>query len=256
MLSVILRGTPIMQIISRLVCWFGLLTVLLTLVQGAGAREAFVIHGLLIQSQAGGRIPQVAIRDIRSRAVAMSDELGGISIKVTVGDTLQFAKTGFAVTKIVVVSQADLLVTMQAEIALKEVSIKEKSVARDQQELVNNYREKGLYFDGSPPLLLFNPISGSPLTGLHELLGKDAANERRYLHFARNEQQEAYIDKRFTSSLVKSITNLQDTELPAFMDNCRPRYDDLTTWSDYQLQLYIRAAFAKWQADKSTQPAE
>jgi len=178
--------------------------------------------------------------------MAMTDQTGVFSIMAAVGDTLEFSKLGYALRRSTVINSADVVVGLQEQKVLTEIVIKDRSVQYEQNALLANYREKGLYFDGSPPLAIFNPISGSPLTGLHELLGKDAAYERRFIKFTHDEQTSAYIDSRFTRSLVKSITNLREEELTGFMDGCRPDYEDLKTWSDYQLRKYIKAAFGKW----------
>jgi hypothetical protein len=117
MLSVVLLAGVYMRTQYRLVCWFSCLPTLLGLVQQVTAQQVFMIHGLVIQAQTNGRISVVTIRDLRSNDIAMSDELGGFSIKAVAGDTLQFGKTGFAVTKLVIINPGDLVVTMGAEIA-------------------------------------------------------------------------------------------------------------------------------------------
>lgn len=232
---------------SRLVC-FALLYNLLSLT--VSGQQVFTIRGIVTSKETGDRISQVQVHDLRSNAFMMSDEFGVFSIKAATDDTLQFSKPGYTVRELAIFNSADVVVELQNEIVLKEIVIKDKTIASEQNAAIANYREKGLYFDGSPPLAIFNPISGSPLTGLHELLGKDAANERHFIGFIRDDEQAAYIDNRFTSSLVKSITHLPENEITGFMDACRPGYSDLKTWSDYQLQQYIKTAFVKWQKKK------
>ena len=70
------------------------------------------------------------------------------------------------------------------------------------------YRSKGLYFDGRPPLWLFSPFGGSPLTAFYELFSQDARNERHFIKFSKDEMEAIAVDRRYTKALVKQVTNL------------------------------------------------
>lgn len=209
--------------------------------------QSFIVKGLILKDKASERISGVQIVSQKTRDIAVSNYLGNFSIKTSMGDTLQFNKTGYLSEKMVVVNSNDLLIYLKPVVLLNEVVIKDKTALLRQKEIVNSYRAKGLYFDGRPPLIIFNPLSGSPLTGFHELFGKDAADERRFIHFSQNEHQAEEIDKRYTKELVKNITHLPDEELLIFMDAYRPSYSNFKNWNDYQLYQYIQSSFEAWQ---------
>jgi len=170
----------------------------------------------------------------------MSDELGGFSIKTAVGDTLLFNKTGYAPLKQVVTGPTDIVVYMQPVVVLQGVTIKSESSKQELKDVITTYRSKGLYFDGKPPLSLFSPFGGSPITGFYELFSRDAKNERRFIKFSKEESEAITVDGRYTRSLVKRVTNLSDEDVIKFMQQYRPSYEDIQAWNDYELIAHIK----------------
>lgn len=232
----------IMHLIKKITC------VVLTgyYLQSSAFAQVLNAGGIVYNKSSSVRISQAIITDLKSRVVMISDDLGRFSIKTALGDTLLITKESYTSQKIVIANVNDLVIYMQPVIKLNEVTIKGKTNKQELNEIVNSYRSKGLYFDGKPPIGVFNPISGSPLTGFHELLGKDAADERRFIRFSKNEKEAIEIDKRYTKELVKSITKLLDDEITKFMDEFRPSNTDINKWNDYQLINYIKKSLAAY----------
>ena len=68
---------------------------------------------------------------------------------------------------------------------------------------------------------------------------------RRTLAFQRRlilEEQDKYIDHRFTQYLAKKITHLSSPELDSFMVKYRPSYYFTRSSSDYDFEEYIKLA--------------
>lgn len=57
------------------------------------------------------------------------------------------------------------------------------------------------------------------------------------------EEQDKYINHRFTKLLVKKLTNIDSSRLEDFMQLCRPSYDLLTTMNDIELGYYIEQCY-------------
>lgn len=229
---------------------YSILIIFLCLHSFSYAQQVLNIKGIVLKKGSAERISQATITDMNSQVVMMSDELGGFTIKAVQGDSLLINKNGYASQKIAVVDANDLVVSMQTAIQLKEVTIKGKTTKQELNEVVNTYRSKGLYFDGKPPWWTFIPFGGSPITGLYELFSKDAANERRFMRFSKNESEAVEVDRRYTKDLVKSVTKLPDEEVVKFMITFRPSYEDMKEWNDYQLIQYIKKNLAYYQKNK------
>ena len=167
----------------------------------------------------------------------MSDELGGFNIPASKGDTLLFKKTGYTEQKQVVTGPNDIVVYMQPIIVLQQVNIQGQSTKQELNSVMNDYRSKGLYFDGHPPLMAF---IASPITAFYELFSADAVNERHFAKFSKNELEAIEVSKRYTPQLVKQITHLSDDDVVKFMQQYTPSYEDMRGWNDYELISHIK----------------
>ena len=183
----------------------------------------------------------------------MSDELGGFSIPASKGDTLLFRKTGYTDQKQVVAGPNDIIVYMQPIIVLPQVTIQGQSTRQELNGVMNDYRSKGLYFDGHPPLMAF---IASPLTAFYELFSADAINERHFAKFSKNEMEAIEVSKRYTPQLVKQVTNLSDEDVVKFMQQYTPSYEDMRIWNDYELIKHIKHYLEYFKNHKDGVPSE
>jgi len=199
--------------------------------------------GTIYRKISDNRLAGVLVNNLRNGTTALSDAFGNFSINVNTKDTLQFSMKDYALQKQVFAGYS-MVIYMQPEIKLDEITIKGQTKKKELNEVINGYRNKGLYFDGKPPLIIFNPINGSPLTGFHELFGKDAANERRFAKFIKKDLEAGEVDRRYNKQVVMRVTSLKDTiEALKFIDHWRPSFTDLKTWSDYELIKNIKAKY-------------
>lgn len=206
----------------------------------AAAQEA---TGTAYRKISNSRLNNVIITNLNSGTVAISDALGNFVIKATVYDTLQFNKKDFTLQKQQYHGYA-VIAYMQPEIKLAGVTVTGQTKKKELNEIVKGYRNKGLYFDGRPPLIIFNPINGSPITGFYELFGKDARNERRFIKFMKKEVAASEIERRYNKLLVMQVTGLNDTTAAIkFMDFWSPSLNELKTWADYDLIKQINAKY-------------
>lgn len=62
-----------------------------------------------------------------------------------------------------------------------------------------------------------------------------------------SDEQNKYIDHRYTKYLVKRLTNLDGDELNKFMDFYRPSYDEVLMMNDLELGYYIEQCFKNYE---------
>jgi hypothetical protein len=206
------------------------------------AQQALTIKGIIFKKSTPDRISQAIVTDLKTQTLMMSDELGGFSIKASIGDTLQITKTGYTPQKIAVTSNNDQVVYLQPVIELNQVTIKSQSKQQELNEVMKEYRSQGIYNNGkSLPVWQF---INSPITAFYNLFGKAPAQARRFAEYAKNEQEASVVDRRYTKELVKSVTKMSsDDEVEKFMVAYRPSYDKMKEWNDYQLIEYIKKSF-------------
>ena len=64
------------------------------------------------------------------------------------------------------------------------------------------------------------------------------------------QEQDKYIDHRFSKQFVRKITKLQPPELDSFMIHYRPEYGFLQTVNDLELGYYIEKSFEHYKANR------
>ncbi|MDO3628488.1 hypothetical protein [Mucilaginibacter sp. BT774] len=218
------------------------------------AQQTLTIKGIIFKKSTPDRISQAIVTDLKTQTLMMSDELGGFSIKASIGDTLQIAKAGYTPQKIAVVNNSDLVVYLQPVIELNQVTIKGQSKQQELNEVMKEYRSQGIFNNGkSLPVWQF---INSPITAFYNLFGKAPAQARRFAEYAKNEQEASAVDKRYTKELVKSVTKMPDDEIDKFMVAFRPSYENVKEWNDYQLIQYIKKEFAYYQKNKDRPEAK
>jgi len=68
----------------------------------AFAQQVLDIKGIVFKKSSSERISQALVTDLKSQTLMMSDELGGFSIKASVGDTLLITRSNYTPQKIVI----------------------------------------------------------------------------------------------------------------------------------------------------------
>ncbi|WP_428327501.1 hypothetical protein [Mucilaginibacter sp.] len=212
----------------------------------ASAQETFTLQGVISRNISTERLAQVIITNLRSKDIMMSDQLGWFTIKAAVGDTILFKKRDYADLRITINAKQDIPVYMTPVITLNEVRVNGQSKKQELNEIMGDYRKKGTFYDGKPPVLSFLT---SPLTGIYELFGKTPGQARRFARDTKSELEYAEVRRRYNINIVKRVTNTTDTVAKKFMEYYTPSFEDLKGWNDYELIKHIRASYAYY--DKS-----
>jgi len=129
---------------------------------------------------------------------------------------------------------------------LKEVKIMPRSYKRDS---IQNRLDYAKAFDFKKPgISLSNPSSGAFGVGLDLDAFINMFNfrkNRRMAHFQQRliqEEQDKFIDHRFTKALVRKITKLSGPEQDDFMKKYRPSLEFTSMATDYEFAEYIKLA--------------
>jgi hypothetical protein len=217
----------------------------------ATSAQQIVVKGLLFKKASQERMAQVTINNKQANGFAISDDFGRFQITASIGDTLVFNKFDYTTLYYVVYSPAEVVLYLQPIVLLNSVTIKGESKKHEINDVVNDYRKKGLYFDGRPPITAFSPFGGPILTGFYELFGKDARNERHFIKITREETDRLEVNKRYTPALIKHVTGeTDDKEIQAFKDMFTPSVSDIREWNDYQLIAYIKKSYDYYKGNK------
>ncbi|HTI59520.1 hypothetical protein [Mucilaginibacter sp.] len=239
-----------MRLHFRILC---VLTGFLGLCDITFAQQAIKLKGVIFRKSSTERVSQVLINDLDNKNIMMSDDLGMFSINTAIGDTLLISKKGYTPVTITVQSKDDLSLYLQPVVELNQVTIKGETKKQELNDVMKQYRSQGIFYDGkSLPVFAF---LNSPLTGFYNLFGKKPREARHFAAYAKTELENNEVDKRYTKTLVQSVTKLPNEEVTKFMQVYTPSYQDIIQWNDYQLITYIKKNFAFYKKHKG-QPSQ
>ncbi|MBV9961729.1 MAG: hypothetical protein JO072_05730 [Parafilimonas sp.] len=190
----------------------------------------------------------------------ISDSLGRYSIEVKRNDSIWFSYLNkqtvkYPVDTITHPQSFDIALYVDAR-WLPEVRVKTKDYKLDSIEnrqtyaKAFNYRKPGLRF--SPSQNASNYVPGSVTAGLDldEIVNTFRFRRNRELYALQQrliqDEQDKYIDHRYTKLLVKKLTNLDGQELITFMNFYRPTYDELQLMNDIELGYYIEQCYKNY----------
>ena len=204
-----------------------------------------VIRGVVFHKGTSVRVAGASVRNLNQKLLTQTDRLGTFSLVAAIGDTLTVSAEGFLEQKLAVSSYKDLLIQLARTVQLSEVEITGQSKKQELDEIKRQYRRKGSYYGGKPPLLSY---IFTPLTALYELVGKTPGQARRFNKYYSRELQESEIERRFNARSVGSLTGYEGADLRNFMKTYRPRFEQVAVWADYDLVNYVRKSVVAFEA--------
>ena len=204
---------------------------------GFAQTQPSFVQGLVMEKSFSSKIPGVSVLNKSSGISTLSNELGLFRIEAKAGDTLSLSKQGYADLIVPLLELSDKVLVLQALIRLSEVRVEAQSKKQELEEVRAQYRKKGSYFAGKPPLLAY---FFKPLTALYELIGKTPGQARRFNTYYTKELQQLEIDRRFNAFSVGKVTGLDGEDLQNFIQLYRPEYQEFATWDEYALIRYMK----------------
>lgn len=219
------------------------LTLLVVLACVAHAQQNFLIKGLVFQKGGTSRVENVNITVKGTKNIIKTDEWGNFMLEVSIGDTLLFNKVNYEETEKVIDAKQNLVIYLNKAIALNEVVVREQSKSKQQQEILDGYRSKGVFYNGEPPILAY---IFAPLTALHELLGTDANNARKFGNYIQRENAQSKVDQHFNETVIRKAIKIPDAELVEFMYLYRPKPEEVLYWNYYDDMNYVKKSYEKF----------
>lgn len=210
------------------------------------------ISGMVVDADTKTGLPAVTIINKRTQSGTLSTESGRFLIEAQPGDTIEFSMLSYYKKEVVApLENTSINVYMPKRIfGLQEVNVRGRNYHQDS---LATRQEYGKYFNYKKPgaLDVLKTLPANPVTALTYLMPSKA--RKRKEHFRDQLQyweKEKFIDYRYSPELVQKMTKLESPELDTFMLHYRPGYHFLETATDYDLLLYIKQSFERYQQDK------
>ena len=241
-------------------CFFLLVTI--------SARSQFVITGTVSDYYSKAPLTAVTVQTTLGR-YTISDSLGRYSIYVGKKDSVWFSYLNkqtqkYPVDTIAHPQSFDIALYVDVrwlpEVRVQTRDYRFDSVTnRETYAKAFNYRKGGLRFSQSTPTAQsYVPGSVTAALDLDEIINAFRfKRNREMLAFQQRllqEEQDKYIDHRYSKYLVNQLTSLKGEELDYFMNFYRPSYDELQLMNDLELGYYVEQCYKNYVYLKEHKP--
>ena len=205
-----------------------------------------------------GRMPVESVMVFTKYSSTQTDSLGRYLITIQAKDSLTFSLFGkntqkFALDQIEDQSNFNIMIHVTG-FDLPEVRVRNSYYRYDS---IQNRMDYAKYFNYEPPgLKLSNQQNffgnGGVTIGfdVNEIINMFRFKRNRNLQFLQNrllrQEQEKYINYRFTKRFVQKLTKLDGIRLEVFMEYCKPSYPTLALLNDLELGYFIQQKFIQF----------
>lgn len=208
------------------------------------AKSQIWLTGKVYDSTRMVTIPSVKVTTKKGE-IAFTDSIGRYGINVGKDDSVSFTYRGkstnyFPVKQINYPSGFDiaLQITIQDRYqTLREVVVIGKSYRQDSIENRQRYRKIFEFETGGLQLTSSGNLDPNSLIGAFKFRKNKVM--RGFQSRLVIEEQQKFIDSRFSKSLVRQITGLKERDLERFMKLWRPTYELVAFAEEYQFYQYI-----------------
>lgn len=206
-----------------------------------------------------GRRPIESVVVNSSSNRTLTDSLGRYLITVKSKDSIWFSLFGKNTQKYSLDTIEDLhnfnIMIHVTGYDLPEVRVRNSYYKLDS---IQNRTDYAKYFNYQPPGLklsnqqnMFGPNGLTVGFDLDEIINMFRFKRNRNLQFLQNrllsQEQEKYVNYRFTKKFVQKLTHLEGPALEKFMLYCRPDYSVLGLLNDLELGMFIEKKYINYQ---------
>ncbi len=190
-----------------------------------------ILKGSVFEAKSPRKLANVFVRDINSKEISLTDNLGNFTIRTLINHTLVFSSPGYVSDTLYLVD----LRPKKIELVIQGISLREVNVTSTRSF---NPREE------YPDVYEKSKFALSP----SRIFGKESKNARRLKHYFELEADERQIDSIFNAAYVSSVVPLKGQELENFMSMYRPSLAFLKKTPHSSLTLYINDSYKKFMA--------
>jgi hypothetical protein len=191
----------------------------------------------------------------------ITDSMGKYSITVSSNDSIWFTLIGkttmkYPVDTISNTENFNVMLHLRA-FDLPDVVVRNSYYRFDS---IQNRKENAKYFDFKKPTLRlstnpnYNPGGLTAGFDLNEIINMFRVRRNNSLLYLQRrllmQEQEKYIDSRFTKSFVRKITKLSSPELDTFMVRYRPDYETILRLNDLEFAYLVNKNYERYRSER------
>lgn len=226
--------------------------------------QTYTLNGTVYDYFSKRPLDAVSIQS-SSGLYAISDSLGKFTIRVSKNDSIWFSYLSkktlkYPIDTISNFSNFEIALYVDAAwlpaVKVHNNNYKQDSLAnRSEYAKAFNFKKPGVRFNSTPSS---SYVPGGLTAGfdLDELINMFRFRRNREMLSMQErliqEEQEKYVNHRYTKYLVGKLTSLKGSALDSFIEMSKPSYDLLITMNDLELGYYIEKSFELYKSRSSS----
>ncbi len=222
--------------------------------------QSIYISGTVYDISARRPLEAVAVMSTSGNGV-ITDSMGRYSIRVPLKDSIWFSLIGKSTMKYSVdtISNTDnfnVMIHVRAfdlpDVKVRNNYYKFDSVQnRKDYAKIFDFKKPGLRLSNNPG---YNPGGVTVGFDLDEIINMFRFKRNKSLLNLQNrllqQEQDKYVDHRYTKPFVRKLTKLNPPDLDIFMRRYRPDYEVVQLMNDLELGYYIQKTFEIYKSEK------
>jgi len=231
--------------------------ILLLLIATSSRAQTFLLKGTVYDSSRINPLEAVSVLTTAGRGTATNSQ-GKYEIEVTLKDSIWFSYLNkptvkYPVLKITDFTQFDLSLRVNVT-EMKEVKVMPRNYKLDS---IRNRIEYEKIFNFHRPNVSSLTTIGPTGAGIDidELIRvfqfRKNKNTEKFQERLIEQEQDKFVEHRFSKALVRRLTQLDENALDSFMMMYKPSFEFTAASSDYDFQTYIKDACEKFKSGKT-----
>jgi len=223
--------------------------------------QSINISGTVYDISARRPLEAVAVMSTSGRGT-ISDSMGRYSLRIPLKDSIWFSMIGKSTMKYPVdtisnTESFNVMIHVRAfdlpDVKVRNNYYKFDSVQnRKDYAKIFDFKKPGLRLSNNPG---YNPGGVTVGFDLDEIINMFRFKRNRSLLNLQNrllqQEQDKYVDHRYTKPFVRKLTKLNSPELDTFMRRYRPDYEIMQQMNDLELGYYIEKTFDIYKSEKA-----
>lgn len=218
-----------------------------------------VVNGKIYESGTNLSLEGASVVNKNTQTGELTDRFGYFSIEGKVGDSIQIRLLGY-LPKSIAISEDQKLVVQNIYLTIRKFQLKQVEISARpdfKRDSLLNREENASIFNYKKPNGV-QAVLGAvfhPLSAVDNLI--NSAKRKRLRNFQdklETQEQDRYIDSKFSRQLVSGLTSLQGQELENFMKLYRPSFEYIQSASDYDLYSKIKEDYKDYLQFKVSTP--
>ena len=209
-----------------------------------------------MDGETGKPLFSVSIFNLSNEQSATTNELGYYSIPAKQGDEISFSFIGYHTSQRLATPGTELAVALQPlSVQMQEYILHPDYTPyqKDSAEMATLY---GKELNTKPIKTSFNSANGGGFSGLIggpvQKMSKSYKRNKKFKENFKREQEQKYIDTRYTPKLAGAITGFTGDTLSIFMNTYPMEYSFARAATDLELKMWIRANYKEYLLKQNT----